>query len=758
MNHEFSIVGKRIPQPDAVQKVTGTARFSADVKLPGMLYARILRSKYAHAKVKSIDTSRAEALPGVKAVITAADVPDKPFFTYAPRVGTISTPILDRHILEKRARHMGDCIGAVAATDRWTAEEAVELLGVEYERLPEVFDIEEAMEPGAPRIDDVAEDNLAINAPYDLPEGDVDKGLAESDVVVEEIFTTKPQEHAALEPFACVADWDSGGRLTVYSPVQFAHRARKALSELFDLPLGNIRVIDSFTGGSFGKRLPMFTEPIAAALSMKTGKPVNLEYTMEEEFATLSVRPGMKYTIRAGFRKDGTFHALDIDAFGNAGAYRGSGAIIVALALNWGLGAYRVPNRRGRARSVFTNCQGAGCMRGLGNPEIMFGMEQVMDEAARKLGMDPIELRLKNIRKVGEPGNLGIPLQSTAQEECIKVGAERIRFREKRKAGKEGKIRRGIGMATASYCSNSYPTLLEHSSAFIKFNEDGTVTLIAHPGSGGSGCNGVVCQIAAETLGIPAEDVTLVRGDTAVTGFEVGTMASRSTYSIGSTVMHAALEAKKQLLKRAAAMLNIPADELDVKDSFVFRKRNPGEKTPLSEVCEYAYITGGEDVGSIYGRGKWYPTTNAPPFAAWFSEVDVDTETGDAKLVKCLIAGDVGRPINPMTVEGHFEGCIQMYAGYALTEDWCINKETGVLETDSFATYKVLSQLDMPETEVLLMENPDPTGPYGAKGAGELGAAGVASSIANAIYDAVGVKMNSLPITPEKIMKALNAG
>ena len=276
MSQEFLLVGKSLSQPDAVAKVTGAAQFAADVKLPGMLYAKILRSKYPHARVKSIDASKAEALPGVEAVITAADVPKKAYFTYAPRVGTISSPTLDRHVLEERPRYVGDPIAAVAATDRWIAEEAVELLRVEYEQLPAVFGIEEAMKPGAPKIDDIATDNIAIDVTYDLPEGDVEKGLAESDVVVEETFTTKPQEHGLLEPFACVASWDSSGKLTVWTPVQMAHLARRTLSDLFDLSLGNIRIIDQYAGGSFGKRLPLFTEPVAAVLSIKTGRPVKI--------------------------------------------------------------------------------------------------------------------------------------------------------------------------------------------------------------------------------------------------------------------------------------------------------------------------------------------------------------------------------------------------------------------------------------------------------------------------------------------------
>ena len=521
-----------------------------------------------------------------------------------------------------------------------------------------------------------------------------------------------------------------------------------------------IIVLSDFQGQSLFPllvdRLNIYTEPICIALAMKTGKAVKMECTKEEDFITLETRTPAKYHVKMGFKKEGALTAIQLKLTTWAGAYTGRSQLVGRIMLIWGLGHYRCPHRAGEVYNIFTNTPMSGAMRGYGNPEIMWGIEQTMDMAAEKLGMDPVELRLRNILKVGELSKVGLPIESTGLEKCIRLGAERIEWRGKRrKKQKNGPKRRGVGLATASQSSGTYPVLLEHSNALLKFNEDGSVALVVHPGSPGTGIWGALCQIAAEEMGIRAEDIHVVTGDTDVTLFDLGSHASRSTYVIGNAVLMAARQAKSQLLERASKMLGVPASELEARDGQVYGKGNPGKGISIAEIARNAmYGLDGESL-NISGKCSWEPKSNPIPTAAYFAEVEVDTETGEITVLKFITAIDSGRPINPMTVEGQAEGAIEQGIGYALTEDYVINQTTGVVETNNFDTYKIPSIADMPETEVVLVEAPDPTGPFGAKGMGEMGSVGVAPAIANAIYDAVGVRIKEMPITPDKVLKAM---
>ncbi len=760
MSRELSVVGKRITQPDAAAKATGAAMYAGDLLMPGMLIGKVLRSPYPHARIKRIDKSKAEKLPGVEAVITPEDVAQwKPFDRGLKDLPMIAGGYLvppDEHILNERARHFGDAIAAVAATNEHIAEEALELIEVEYEGLPFVIDPEEAMKPGAPQISPFAEGNIGKHLTYPFPEGDVEKAFREADCIVEGTFSTTKQEHCTAETAAAVAYLDVDGRLNVWSQCQLAHMARREIAHIFNLPVSKVKLMTPFIGGSFGQRGSVCAEPICIALALKTGKPVKLVYSREENFTALESRTGFKYNLKLGFKRDGTLTAMQAYMLGRLGGYMGCGPMASAIGMAFGLGHYRCPNRAGEADMVMTNTPVSGAMRGFGNPALMWGIEQLMDEAAEKLGMDPIEIRLKNIKRAGEVANFGLRLESTYLDKCIREGAEAIGWKEKWGKKKEGKIRRGVGVGTMTHCSGAAPLYLDHSNALIKLNEDGSADLTVHPAPLGQHIWGALSQIAAEELGLHAEDIHIVTGDTDITLFEYGSDASRSTYAIGNATLIAARQAKEQILERTAKMLEVLPSELEIKERQVYVKANPKKSIPVADVCYDAIYNFKGECLNISGKCSWEGRWNSPPTGAFFAEVEVNTETGRVKVIRLLTAIDCGKAINPMTVEGQLEGGMQQGLGYGLTEDYIINKDTGVVGSDNYDNYKMPGVFDMPETtEAIIIDEPDPRGPFGAKGVGEPGMVGVAPAIANAIYDAIGVRIRELPITPEKILKGL---
>jgi xanthine dehydrogenase molybdenum-binding subunit len=761
MSQAHSVVGKRIIQPDAAAKATGTALYASDITVPGMLIGKVLRSPYPHARIKRIDKSKAESLPGVEVIITPEDTAEWQKFDRGlkdlPMIAGGYTVPPDEGVLNERARHFGDAIAAVAAINEHIAEEALELIEVEYEHLPFVIDPREAMRPDASQISDFAKGNVGKHMSYAFPAGDVHKALKEADCVVEGTFSTTKQEHCTAETAAAVARLDVDGRLIVWSQCQLAHMARREIAHIFNMPVHRVKIITPLIGGSFGQRGALCAEPICVALALKTGRPVKLVYAREENFIALESRTGFQYTLRMGFQNDGTLIAIDIYMVGRLGGYMGCGPMASAIGMIFGLGHYRCPNRAGEADMVLTNSPMSGAFRGFGNPAIMWGIEQLVDEAAEKLGMDPIEIRSKNIKKAGEIANMGLPLESSYLEGCIKQGAEAIGWKEKWGKRKEGTIRCGVGMATMTHCSGAAPLYLDHSNASLKLNEDGTADLAVHPAPVGQHIWGALSQIAAEELGIHAEDVNIVTGDTDVTLFEYGSDASRSTYVIGNATLMAARQAKEQLLARAAEMLGVSAQGLEIKDRQIFSSSEPNKHISVADVCYDAIYNFKGECLNISGKCSWESKWNSPPTGAFFAEVEVNTETGRVAVTKFVTAMDCGKAINPMAVEGQLEGGIQQGIGYGLTEDYVINKDTGVVESNNYDSYKMPGILDMPQTQVIIIDEPDPKGPFGAKGVGEPGMVGVAPAIGNAIYDAIGVRIKDLPITPEKVLKALES-
>lgn len=772
MGQEFFVVGKRMPDISGVEKVTGAAKFISDVSLPGMLVGRVLHSPYAHARIMKIDASKAEKLPGVEAVVTIKDVPKKQYtgtlMNLQSYTGIEIWGVYDVWVLEDKVRYVGDAVAAVAALNEKVAEEALELIDVEYEQLPAVFDEIEAMKEGAPRIHDfvqrrqddgtagneAVERNIAVHVARPAV-GDVVKGFQGADYIIEETAYTSPQRQAALETFHCIAHFDAQGKLTLYTQVQLPHIMKRMIAYIFDIPLGMIRIKNEYTGGAFGGGLCVLKEPLCIALAQKSGKPVKLIYTRQEEFTDRPTRACLgPYTLKMGVKKDGTITATERKVISAAGAHVECSALSALIASTMSLPLYRIQSFKAEIDAVYTNKVPCGAMRGFGNPEETFIREQMMDEAAEKIGMDPLEFRLKNLCKVGDPGKFGLPITSSALAECIKIGAEKIGWKEKRGRKKEGIRRRGIGMSCLAHASGAWPVHVEHSNALIKFNEDGSIVLTISPPSIGTLSFTSLSQVAAEVLGLPYEDVHVVWGDTDITLFEIGSHASRTMYIIGNAVQGAALEAKGKLLKRAAKKLDVIPDELDIKDKRIYVKAAPEKGISVAEITKDA-IYNPADMEQITGICSFKPSLSPPPYQAVFTEVEVDMETGEVKLLKIVVVNDSGRPVNPMIVEGQLEGGAGQGLGFTLWEDPVMDTHTGQVLTDDFDTYKIATTLDMPELEIILTEQPDPTGPFGAKGVGEQGCVNYGASIANSIYDAVGVRIWKLPITPEKVLKAL---
>jgi xanthine dehydrogenase molybdenum-binding subunit len=729
-----------------------------------MLIGRTLMSPHAHARIVKIDTSRAKALPGVAAVITYADVPKRGFTRSVMAEGlppfAYEGENLDQFILSDKARYIGDWIAAAAAIDVYTAERALDLIEVEYEVLPAVFDPEQSLEPGAPVVHEGWKDNLAAVIDHPFNRGDLDAALAASAHVVEFSGRSSRQKQAHMEPDVAVASWDEKGRLTVWSPSQNAHLAKKAMGRrVFDIGEGNVRWITPVVGGGFGARLSFGVEPLAAMLAKVAGKPVKVMVTREEDFNGWNSRTEQRQTIRIGVSEDGTINAIEQNVLSDAGAYFSHSGTISAVNMQSTLGVLRSPVVRGKATMVYTNNPTSSGMRGYGNPEGSFILQQAVDMAAERCGMDPVDFRLKNARGAGEPSmwepqtitTCGLPA-------CVERGAEAIGWADKWKgwaAQKEGRFRRGVGMSIMTHASGAGGFLLEHSTAIIKLNEDGSAQLSVSPCEMGQGILGTLAQIAAEATGLKYDDIRVVTGDTDVTLFDIGTHASRSTYAIGNAVLDAGKKVRTIILERAARRLGTQPADLDIRDGVVYLKADPDTALAVSDVAHEGIYDYGTDAQHIMAVGKHQCEMHCPNFQAGFAEIEVDVETGIIKVLRLVIAHDIGRAINPLTVEGCLEGGAAQGLGYALTEDLVIDKQTGKVVSDSFATYKMLSMLDMPEVEVILVEEPDPTGPFGAKGVGETGITNVAPSIANALYDAVGVRVHSLPMTPEKVLEAL---
>jgi 4-hydroxybenzoyl-CoA reductase alpha subunit len=752
---EFEFIRKDIPRIDAVDKATGSALFTADLTFPNMLHAKLLRSPHPHAKILSIDTRRAEKLSGVKGVITGKDTP------YVFGVSHFDQTPLQA----EKVRHVGDAVAAVAAIDIDTAEEALLLIKVDYEPLPAVFDPLEAMKPWAPIIHEGKERNIAAHSTYNV--GDVEEAFRKSDFVFEDRFVTQRVGHVCPEPHNCIAVWDSSGKLTFYYCTQAPDITRMQLAKALGIPESKIRVITHNVGGGFGSRATSkFSMDFASiVLARKTGKPVKIEYTRDEEFIYSTFRHKFIMDIKTGMTKEGMILARQATTYCDNGAYSDYGPVCTNVAGAMAGTLYRFMNYRFDGYAVYTNLPYGGAMRGLGNPAITYAMETQLSMIAERLGIDSLEIRLKNAVSTGDKTASGAVLRSCALAECLEAVAQKIDWHKKKANSKPN---RGLGIACGVHFTGvrlSPGIDADFAGATLIVNDDGSVNLATSCTEIGSGSNTVFAQITSEILGIEPEKINVVFGDTENCPMGWGSRASRNTAVGGMAVKLAAEDARNQILRVVGEKMEIHPGDLEVKKGRIYVKETPSISMTIAEAVRFnRYRKNGQAImakahwdapselaDKVTGRGNF---SFAFSFGAKAIEVEVDPGTGKVEIVQVAAAQDVGRAINPLGVECQIEGGVHMGLGYALTEEIMLDPR-GRMINDHLVDYKILTPLDMPPVESIIVESIDPIGPFGAKGVGEMATIGTPEAISAAIHDAAQVWIKDPPFTPEKVWMAL---
>ena len=730
---EFSIVGKRTPRIDAYERVTGQAQYTGDIQLPGMLYARILRSPYPHANIIRIDTSKAEKLPGVKAVI---------------HYGNAQVPWSSGGLTHKRfifnnpVRYVGDAVAAVAATDRQIAEEALGLIEVKYEKIPYVIDANEALKPDAPKI--APNGNLSVgkgafSAPIEESWGDLDKGFKEADRVFEDTYISKHVNNAQIERRVSVAKWD-GGKLTVFASTQGVSNARTDIAKDFDLPLSKVRVVCKYMGGGFGnKNQAQDYDYMAAVLAKMTGQPVKLEFTREDDYIGMHGRWSSEQHYKIGVKNDGTITAVQLDAVTNMGAYRKQSGNLS------GTDFYQIPNFKKLIKPVHTNTVVAANYRAPAYPQSVFGFASFLDQIAYELEINPLDMFMRNRIRMYKSK---IPFTSNYLEQCIIEGSKRIGWSEKwhKPGAMSGPKKHGIGMALGGY-----PFRPGLGAATIRVNPDGTAHVLVGVTDIGTGAKSTMAIIASEALGIPLNQIQLTNGDTDATPYSVGESGSRTTAFTGPAVVAAAEDVRKQIFALAAGQLKIKPEELDLREGQVFAKSDPSQKIPLGQVVK--------DSGELIGRATTNPSfpkeIEGKSFIAHFAEVEVDTWAGHVQVTHYVAAHDCGTILNRLTAESQVKGGVMQGIGMALTEELLIDPLTATPINPNYRDAKVPTHLEAPEVEVIFIENHDPYGVFGGKVVGEPPITAAVATIANAIFNATGKRFKVLPITPDKILQAV---
>jgi CO/xanthine dehydrogenase Mo-binding subunit len=767
---ELNYIGKSFRRKDGPDKVTGRAVYSQDVKLPGTLIGRILRSPHPHARILRIDTSKALALSGVKAIITVDD-------TKGIKHGFVETPRYpaDQEVLARgRVVHVGEEIAALAAVDHLTAQAALELIEVEYEILPAVFDPVEAMRPEAPQIHpthpkaEVLFSNIGGRTATGW--GDVEAGFAESDYVREDRFESHLRTHGYLEPQTTIAHWEND-RLNVWTSSMGTSIKRAKLAKTLDLPHSAVRIHKAYVGGTFGGKIDLYShEYCASRLSMMTRRPVRIVASREEIFSAYRHGQPLLMEIKTGVKNDGTIVAQQIRVINNSGAYRGSGVVVIFLAWGFTMIPYRIPNLKYEGLSVYTNYTVRAPQRGHGCPQIRFAIESQLDRIAEHLGIDPVTIRLRNARKPWEELPNGDNVHEAGLLDCIKVAAEKSDFLKKYGNGRKatGIIRRGIGMGVSGYFGGSLINP-NSSGVIVKMNDDGTPTVLTGGIDVGQGSETIICQIVAEELSINIDDVKIVSSDTDSTPQDIGAWISGMTYVTGNAARQAAGNVRQKMLDLAGARFNVDVGNLSVEDKFVFNRHDPSQRMTYREIIAYSIATRRGD--TIIGEGFWRTMRDEPThpslattkgrwtenyaFSCQVAEVEVDIETGEARLIKALTVHDCGFPINPALVKGQIDGQVSMALGHAFLEE--VMTKNGYTLNPTWLDYRMptIHEMAASDDADVITEQYVVGNPYRTKEVGEGLVSGILAAIANAVYDATGVRLTSTPFTPEKILKGV---
>ncbi len=766
------IIGSSIPRVDAAEKVAGTAKFTDDLQFgPGLLYGRLVRSPHAHALIKQIDATKALALPGVKAIVTGADTP-----------GYIGLYLQDRHIFcTDRVRYIGDPVAGVVATSEEIAEQACKLVEVEYEVLPAVFDPEESAKPDAPILHpDLGKYEVAnfifpkagtnISNHFKIRKGDVDKAWAQCDVIIEGNFRVPQIQHVPIEPHIAVAQAEQSGNVTLWASSQSPFAQRNLIAKTLHLSQSDLRVVAPYIGGGFGSKAGVSMEACAVVMALKVpGRPVKLRLTREEEFFTTFVRQGLTAHSKLGATKEGKIIAMKTEYYWDAGAYTEYGVNMTRAAGYSSTGPYEIPNVWADSYCCYTNHPVGGPMRGFGMPEIHWGIEQLVDQLAEKLRMDPRDFRLKNCVKTGSDVVTGWKMHPTGLTECIEKATAAIDWGKKEKPSAPHK-KRGKGLAIMWKAPAMPPNA--GSSAFVRLNEDATVTVGLGGQEIGQGAFTVMAQMAAAALGVPVEWIRIATPvDTQYSPYEWQTVASRLTWSMGNAVAAAARHARQQILELVAEHWNEKVEDLDIKDGKVISYKSE-ESLPLQNMVVYGLPKEGDcgwRGGPIVGRGNFMPTYvtgldpetgQGPRSVVHYTvgcqavDLEVDTETGQIEILRVAAAFDVGKAINPEQVRAQIEGGVVQGASSALFEQ--LQLKNGKPINPSFVDYRIATTADMVREIVpIIVETPQDDGPWGARGIGEHAMVPTAPAIANAVYNAVGVRLPSPPLSAERVFLAM---
>ena len=755
----YKIIGQSVERWDAIAKVQGKADYTADLPKKNVLYGKILRATIAHGLVKKLDVSEALKVEGVIKVLTPDDLPDLKFptaghpYTLDPKLADIA----DRNILTKRVRLYGDEIAAVIAENELAAEKALEKIKVEYEEFPFYLSPEEALAEGAVEIHDGSKNLIASTKAV---VGDLKKGLEEADHIIEGEYKTQIVQHCHMENQIAYAYKGSDQRWVCVSSTQIPHICRRILGEAFGMPWGKFRVVKPFIGGGFGNKQDVTIEPLAVAMSMAVGgEPVMVELQREESIAWTRVRHAISYKVKLGVKKDGTITALEMDAVSNNGAYASHGHSIAGKGAGILQSLYKMPNMEYNSKTVYTNTASAGAMRGYGVPQVIFAMESIIEKAAKELGIDPVELRLKNLVGPNTENPVShVMFFSNKLKECVEEGMKNFSWDERKKQAdsqKTGDFRRGVGMAVFAYATGVYPKSLEIGGCRLTLNQDGTVKLMVGATEIGQGSDTVFKQMVAETTGIPYDHIyTDMNTDTDYSPFDTGAYASRQSYVSGMAVRKAAIDLKEKILDAVKKFDDIDQLHTDIVNGNIVYKHSGEVIQSVGDLALKSYydLANGECITAEVSN-NFHSNSNA--MGATFADVEVDIKTGKVKILNILNVHDSGHILNPLLASGQVEGGMGMAVAYALAEELRYDEKTGAPLNNNLLDYKMPTSMDLPDMETLFVEEDDPMGPYGNKALGEPPICSPAAAIRNAVLDAIGIEVDELPIKPQKLMEIL---
>ena len=748
--NQFKWIGTRPVRPDGVEKVTGQAAYGADYNLPGMMVGKVLRSPHAHARIKSITTTKAEALPGVRAIVTSADFPDLPSEVAMGGEAPVNYRHISLNVIARdKVLYEGHAVAAVAATSAAIADEALALIEVDYDVLPHVIDVREAMQPDAPVLHDdiftagvtpkpTRPSNIATRTEFNL--GDIEQGFTEADVIVEREYTTQPVHQGYIEPHACVVSVSADGMTTIWASSQGQFMIREFCAKLLKLEDSNIRVIPAEIGGGFGGKTTVYLEPLALALSRKGGRPIRMVMSREEVFRASGPTSGGHLKVKIGAKKDGTLTAGSLELAYQAGAFPGSPAIPGCMA---GFGPYDLKNAKAVGYDVVSNRPKCAAYRAPGAPMASFAIESALDELALQLKMDPLDLRLKNAAKEGTRALYGPKFPVIGYVETLDAAKAHAHYSAPLKANQ------GRGVASGFWFN-----IGGQSSASVHLNEDGTAEVVTgNPDIGGSRAS--MAMMAAETLGIDLAKVKPLIGDTASVGYSFLTGGSRVTFATGKAVVEASNDAIKQLCERAAKLWKCTPEEVIWKDGVAYPAQGQTDtrtQLSLAEIAATAAKTG----GPISGKAALNVGGAGAGFGTHICDVEVDPETGRVTILRYTAVQDVGRAIHPSYVEGQMQGGAAQGIGWALNEEYIYDSQ-GKLQNAGFLDYRMPVASDLPMIDTVMVEVPNPNHPYGVRGVGEVPIVPPLAAVANAVARATGLRINDLPISPPRLLAALTA-